>query len=1062
MSQVIELSDDDNVAEILYCQKSKHKTNKSEKIFKCLNPECRSTVELVRASSKARRFYGLEAYAKKTRICKQCLEYIESRKLSLINMVKSGKNLLDKDVSFYKKTIILSESESDKTDEDTEESEFEYDPSEIAGCKVNNKNKNNDDSSGTQMEELRSVIMGIISDMNLSQQMLEGRSITKARLEQAEKDFDLLNLEFRSIEKNLDNLRNDFYNSFLTETQFLTPLEIGASEEKMSEFYDDIIAEPFANTSIITSLPPIGILERPSLNIGEEVYVLKYTKLSKWIQAKILSLESSDKNEYFYKVKYSKDDDNSGIPKVISFKNIAYFKECSLRIPVGTRVITSVVANNQNKSFYVGIVAESPSAANKYRYLIFFDDGYVQYAFHSNIRVVVGCSQPEWEDVVTDSKEFIKNYLEAYPERPMVRLQKFNYIKMELDGKWWKAQVVDVDASLAKMYYPVLKKVEWIYRGSTRLGPLFNKKVNLRVKSEYPNKIVRKRTIPANKTGPVVEYINIGEEPSKDEHKRPESRAVAKKSTSMRANINSEMPIEQQLVMESKGIYTRRRFQPNYTKFRPHQCTNRCIDEPIEIAKSKETAPLFKPLLLGWNRQICYQKKNKITPKKLCNYMAPCGRRLRSLEEILMYLRLTKSQLEIDYFTIDPEIKLAREWVPFAKYFDVLDITDNNEDVFISCVNAIEKEGPIKFTYSSVRIPTKNVYLNLNPDYLVCCSCEDDCKDKTRCECWQLTMEAANASHQEIKHIGYEFRRLNNQVITGIYECNSRCSCQVSCLNRVVQFPVRQKLQLFKTAKRGWGVRTLSDMPKGTFICVYVGKMLTETEANEDGILDGADDYYANLDFIETVEEIKEGYESGVEDIEAETPSPKEPSEVDEVGSNVQSGRKRKSDRLEQDSDYVCSSKPKSKSNIETRPKSKNKNKIIVIEDGDESDDSTDSLNRRPKTYEPKASDFLLSKFNTKSMRDYYSVDESVYVMDAKITGNIGRYLNHSCDPNVFVQNVFVDTHDPRFPWISFFSGKNIKAGMELTWDYNYEVGSVAGKMKYCYCRSSNCRGRLL
>lgn len=37
------------------------------------------------------------------------------------------------------------------------------------------------------------------------------------------------------------------------------------------------------------------------------------------------------------------------------------------------------------------------------------------------------------------------------------------------------------------------------------------------------------------------------------------------------------------------------------------------------------------------------------------------------------------------------------------------------------------------------------------------------------------------------------------------------------------------------------------------------------------------------------------------------------------------------------------------------------------------------------------------------------------YILDAKTSGNVGRYLNHSCDPNVFVQNVFVDTHDLRF-----------------------------------------------
>ncbi|XKL69169.1 hypothetical protein PGB90_006938 [Kerria lacca] len=82
--------------------------------------------------------------------------------------------------------------------------------------------------------------------------------------------------------------------------------------------------------------------------------------------------------------------------------------------------------------------------------------------------------------------------------------------------------------------------------------------------------------------------------------------------------------------------------------------------------------------------------------------------------------------------------------------------------------------------------------------------------------------------------------------------------------------------------------------------------------------------------------------------------------------------------------------------------------------------------------------------------------------MDAKGSGNIGRYLNHSCMPNVFVQNVFVDTHDLRFPWVAFFAQTYIIAGTELTWDYNYDIGSVEGKIKYCYCGSLKCRGRLL
>merc|ERR1712051_474757 len=95
------------------------------------------------------------------------------------------------------------------------------------------------------------------------------------------------------------------------------------------------------------------------------------------------------------------------------------------------------------------------------------------------------------------------------------------------------------------------------------------------------------------------------------------------------------------------------------------------------------------------------------------------------------------------------------------------------------------------------------------------------------------------------------------------------------------------------------------------------------------------------------------------------------------------------------------------------------------------------------------------------STRKYFHKDEDFYVMDAKSIGNIGRYLNHSCNPNVFVQNVFVDTHDMRFPWIAFFASTFVRAGGELCWDYNYEVGSIPGKELYCSCGSEYCRGKL-
>ena len=46
------------------------------------------------------------------------------------------------------------------------------------------------------------------------------------------------------------------------------------------------------------------------------------------------------------------------------------------------------------------------------------------------------------------------------------------------------------------------------------------------------------------------------------------------------------------------------------------------------------------------------------------------------------------------------------------------------------------------------------------------------------------------------------------------------------------------------------------------------------------------------------------------------------------------------------------------------------------------------------------------------------------------------RFLNHSCDPNVHVQHVLVDTHDLRLPWSSFFATRDIKAGEVYTFFY--------------------------
>jgi hypothetical protein len=60
------------------------------------------------------------------------------------------------------------------------------------------------------------------------------------------------------------------------------------------------------------------------------------------------------------------------------------------------------------------------------------------------------------------------------------------------------------------------------------------------------------------------------------------------------------------------------------------------------------------------------------------------------------------------------------------------------------------------------------------------------------------SMRAKNKNQAEILYqLGYGFRRLYKNVPGGIYECNSKCSCNKhTCSNRVVQNGIIAQLQV--------------------------------------------------------------------------------------------------------------------------------------------------------------------------------------------------------------------------------------------------------------------------
>jgi histone-lysine N-methyltransferase SETDB1 len=244
-------------------------------------------------------------------------------------------------------------------------------------------------------------------------------------------------------------------------------------------------------------------------------------------------------------------------------------------------------------------------------------------------------------------------------------------------------------------------------------------------------------------------------------------------------------------------------------------------------------------------------------------------------------------------------------------------------------------------------------------------------------------------------------------------------------------------------------------MPEGAFICIYAGEILTDQCATADGVEYG-DEYLAELDFIEIIEGVKAEYESDVTDIEEET-------NVDGSGGEIlPPGKKPRIEKLLDQSEIANDSTSASASagktrTFATRRTDGQKSNLDHVFSTDE--ESITARARLPSYFHPKLKEKQKRRIQLRSL---YSPEELCYIMDAKTKGNIGRYLNHSCRPNVFVQNVFVNTHDLRFPMVAFFTNSFVRAGTELTWDYHYKIGSVPEKTMYCFCMTPYCRGRLL
>ncbi|KAA0186692.1 Histone-lysine N-methyltransferase SETDB1-B [Fasciolopsis buskii] len=294
------------------------------------------------------------------------------------------------------------------------------------------------------------------------------------------------------------------------------------------------------------------------------------------------------------------------------------------------------------------------------------------------------------------------------------------------------------------------------------------------------------------------------------------------------------------------------------------------LDHLFDKIETKPFAAVFLSYLL-----VGHPRENE---RRMIVYRAPCGRHLRSLHEVQRFLDRSNSQLTTDLFCFDPELIINSEFHAEKTLTNIADISYGKENIPVPCVNSVDNEVPGYIEYIPKRQPIDKVPLLQDDNFIVCCECTDNCRDRRRCACQQLTAQAAWSIHRRVIVTDVSDSSLLEEstnaipsavvtvvAITELYR--TAYGPEYSCSKQAAR-----SLRWYEAIRMGWGIRALHAIPKGTFLCTYAGAIYDENTAVQQGF-DYGDEYQAELDYIETVEKPKDGYESMPEDPEENSSS---------------------------------------------------------------------------------------------------------------------------------------------------------------------------------------------
>ncbi|XP_066237000.1 histone-lysine N-methyltransferase SETDB2 isoform X6 [Saccopteryx leptura] len=317
-----------------------------------------------------------------------------------------------------------------------------------------------------------------------------------------------------------------------------------------------------------------------------------------------------------------------------------------------------------------------------------------------------------------------------------------------------------------------------------------------------------------------------------------ENKSISLPSTSYKDSFPEDCTVlstknKEIFSLENKPEDLREKQSSLNLSYQTHDCSDSCLTKiPLTF---KGGNPLQLPITCHFQRR--HAKTNSHSSALHVSYKTPCGRSLRNMEEVFRYLLETECNfLFTDNFSFNTYVQLTRNYPKQEEVVSDLDISNGLELVPISFCNEIDNRKLPHFKYRKTMWP-RAYYLNsFSNMFTDSCDCSEGCIDIAKCACLQMTARNAETCPLSRDKIttGYKYKRLQRHIPTGIYECSFLCKCNRQiCQNRVVQHGTQVSLQVFKTEKKGWGVRCLHDIDRGTFVCTYSGRLLSRSKTEK-------------------------------------------------------------------------------------------------------------------------------------------------------------------------------------------------------------------------------------